>query len=324
MLLSADAFAQTDRVTLSNPDLSLRQALKETGAQAGLKLAVNQSGLDLGQPVGTTYNDLPVDNVLQELLNGTGHSYVIRNGYIMVFPMSEVDRYVAAAQPAPTPAPTPSKPVEAEVMALDPATTYIEPQSDKTLPAIEVNTLSMPIFPSIRQNGPKFALKTNLLVGAVTYTPNLAAEIGLGRKTTLDLSVGYNPWNLDGEKNNNKKMVHLIVEPEFRYWFCERFNGHFLGVHALGAHYNVSGYDFYNVFDKEYRYEGYALGGGISYGYHWMWSKHWSLELTAGIGAAWLTYDKYDCPKCGDKIGSDTDIYFGPTKAGINLVYIIK
>lgn len=39
------------------------------------------------------------------------------------------------------------------------------------------------------------ALKNNLLYDATT-TPNLALEIGLGKKTTLDLYGGYNPFTL--------------------------------------------------------------------------------------------------------------------------------
>ncbi len=41
------------------------------------------------------------------------------------------------------------------------------------------------------------ALKNNLLYDATT-TPNLALEIGLGKKTTLDLYGGYNPFTLGG------------------------------------------------------------------------------------------------------------------------------
>ncbi len=33
---------------------------------------------------------------------------------------------------------------------------------------------------------------------------------------------------------------HWLVHPEFRYWLCERFNGHFFGVHLLGGEYNIS------------------------------------------------------------------------------------
>ena len=79
------------------------------------------------------------------------------------------------------------------------------------------------------------AIKTNLLYGGYTYTPNLSLEIGLGKRSTLDLGGGYNPWNLDGTAENNKKLVHWLGEIEYRYWLCQRFSGHFLGVHVLGS-----------------------------------------------------------------------------------------
>ena len=59
------------------------------------------------------------------------------------------------------------------------------------------------------------AIKTNLLYGGYTYTPNLSLEIGLGKRSTLDLGGGYNPWNLDGTAENNKKLVHWLGEIEY-------------------------------------------------------------------------------------------------------------
>ena len=84
----------------------------------------------------------------------------------------------------------------------------------------------------------KVAVKTNVLYWATT-TPNLGFEFGLGKKTSLELFGGYNPWNLD--KGENKKMKHYLIQPEFRYWLCERFQGHFFGLHAGFSEYNVSG-----------------------------------------------------------------------------------
>ena len=81
-------------------------------------------------------------------------------------------------------------------------------------------------------------VKTNILYWA-TSTPNLGFEFGLGKRTTLDLAGGYNPWTLDREAN--RKIRHWMVMPEFRYWLCERFNGHFFGVHSGYAFYNLSG-----------------------------------------------------------------------------------
>lgn len=168
------------------------------------------------------------------------------------------------------------------------------------------------------------ALKTNLLYGVGTLTPNLGIELGTGRKTTFEIGGGYNFRNLKGSETNNRKLVHWIIQPEFRYWPCQKFNGHFFGVHALGSHYNVGGYDIPMLFDKEFRYEGYAAGGGISYGYHLMLSRRWGVEFTAGAGIVYMKYDKFDCPKCGSKVGTFQKTYLGPTKAGITLVYIIK
>lgn len=85
----------------------------------------------------------------------------------------------------------------------------------------------------------KVAVKTNLLYDATT-TMNLGLEIGLGKKWSLDLSGNYNPWKFDDET----RLRHWGVQPELRYWLCEKFNGHFLGLHGHYAKYNVGGMSF--------------------------------------------------------------------------------
>lgn len=180
---------------------------------------------------------------------------------------------------------------------------------------------------SIKINAQKVGVKTNLLYGAYTYTPNLGLEIGLSPKTTLSLGGGYNPWNLDGTESDNKKLVHWLGQVEARYWLCQRFTGHFFGIHATGAQYNISGHKLPLLFgkdSKDFRYEGYAYGGGISYGYQFILGKRWNLEATLGAGYLRLNYDKHHCQKCGEKVESAKKNYFGPTSAGISLIYIIK
>lgn len=173
----------------------------------------------------------------------------------------------------------------------------------------------------------KVAVKTNLLYGAYTYTPNLSLEVGLGKRSTLDIGGGYNPWNLKGSPENNKKLVHWLGQIEYRYWLCSKFSGHFFGIHALGTQYNIAGHELPLIFgsgSKKYRYEGWGVGAGLSYGYSFYLGKRWSLEAQIGIGYARLHYDKYDGLKCGSKHGAESRNYFGPTKAGISLIYIIK
>ncbi len=167
-------------------------------------------------------------------------------------------------------------------------------------------------------------LKTNLLHWAAGGTMNLGLEIGLGAQTTLEVIGGYNPWTLNAE--TNKKLKHWVVMPEFRYWLCERFNGHFFGLHTGYDEYNISGVriPFLKKHVKDYRYQGWATGLGISYGYQWILGKRWNLEATVGVGYVYTNYDHYDCATCGKFRGNNDKHYFGPTKAGISLIYIIK
>lgn len=164
---------------------------------------------------------------------------------------------------------------------------------------------------------PVFAIKTNALYWATT-TPNLGIEIGLSDKFTLDVSGNYNPWSF----SDNKKIKHWLVQPELRLWTCERFNGHFFGLHAHYAEYNVGGIKMLGLDNR--RYQGNLYGAGISYGYHWILNKRFSIEATIGVGYAYLDYDKYPCGTCGSKLKSGHRNYIGPTKAGLSLVYILK
>ncbi|MDH6306896.1 hypothetical protein M2459_003477 [Parabacteroides sp. PF5-5] len=175
--------------------------------------------------------------------------------------------------------------------------------------------LLMFFSPFIKSQG--IALKTNLLYDA-TSTINLGLEIGLAPQWTLELPVNYNPWDFP----KDRKLKHWGGQPEVRYWLCEKFNGHFFGLHAHVAGYNVGGLKIFGL--NDHRYEGNLYGGGISYGYQWILSKRWSIEATVGVGYAYLDHAKYPCEKCAEKIDDYTKNYFGPTKAGISIIYIIK
>lgn len=164
---------------------------------------------------------------------------------------------------------------------------------------------------------PKFAVKTNALYLATT-TLNMGFEVGLAKKLTLDVSGNYNPW----EFKDNKQIKHWLVQPELRYWLCERFNGSFFGLHGHYAEYNMGNIDMFGW--GHYRYDGNLYGAGISYGYQWILKHRWSMEATIGVGYARLKYDKYECGECGDKIGQNTKNYFGPTKIGLSIIYTIK
>lgn len=126
----------------------------------------------------------------------------------------------------------------------------------------------------------KAAVKTNILYDA-TSTINLGVEFGIASKWTLDILGNYNNWTF----SDNRKMKHLLVQPEIRWWTCKRFSGHFFGLHLHGAQFNFGGmlpwgFKTGKMFDSvkndnimNHRYEGWLVGGGVGYGYHWRCSR---------------------------------------------------
>lgn len=182
--------------------------------------------------------------------------------------------------------------------------------------------LCMALGMCISLSAQRFAIKNNLLYDA-SLTPNLSFELGLGDKSTLNLSVGYNPF----EFGDNKQFKHLLVQPEYRYWFCEKFNGTFMGVHLHGGEFNVANlklpFGFMSQLE-DHRYQGNFYGGGISIGHQWKLSKRWNLEAQIGLGYTYIDYDKYPCADCGSKLKDSSYNYFGPTKAAVSFVYIIN
>ena len=172
----------------------------------------------------------------------------------------------------------------------------------------------------IEDKGAVVGVKTNIPYWG-TATFNAEVEVRLAKKWTLELEAGLNPF--DGKKDDGsygRSLKHLRLHPELRYWFCESFHKHFLGLHIPYLLYNVSDVKLLGVENE--RSQGWGTGVGFSYGYQWLLSKHWSLEATVGVGYLYLDYDKYPCANCGSKIESGHKHYFGPTQAAISIMYL--
>lgn len=181
--------------------------------------------------------------------------------------------------------------------------------------------------------GQKVAVKNNLAYDAL-LTPNLSLEVALGRKITFDTQFGANFffYTTDPTSSSYKttKWSHWMVQPELRFWSCDVFNGFFVGLHAHAGKMNVGGIDIPFILNKDganmkdHRYEGWFAGGGVSFGYHWPISSRFSLEASLGVGYARIGYTKFKCKACGEKDGTGSANYLGPTKATLSLVYLLK
>lgn len=182
-------------------------------------------------------------------------------------------------------------------------------------------------------NAQRVGVKTNALYWA-TATPNVGFEFALSDRWTFELAGGYNPWTLNSEKNVKAK--HFLVTPELRYWFCESFNGHFIGINGNYTQFNVGGILVPSVFYKvkssgmflddlkNSRSEGWAVGGGITYGYAWPISRRWNMEFTVGAGYWYTNYEKYESRKCGLFQEEGIRHAIGLTDIGISFIYLIK
>lgn len=180
----------------------------------------------------------------------------------------------------------------------------------------------------------KVAVKTNALYWA-TATPNLGFEFALADRWTFELEGGYNPWNLDSD--NNMKVKHWLVSPEFRYWFCNSFQGHFIGINANYTQFNIGGLPegmpnlFVNINTEVpmpdlsvARIQGWAVGAGLTYGYAFPIARRWNMELTVGYGWWYTEYDQYESRKCGLFQQAVARHALGPATAGISFIYMIK
>ncbi len=163
------------------------------------------------------------------------------------------------------------------------------------------------------------ALKNNLAYDAI-LTPNLEIEFRLASKWSMELGAAFNPFPLDDTKFPKWRHVSAWIAP--RYWFCNVFNRGFLSFNVAYAHYNVAGnawpvsWMYKQV--KESRYQGDAVMAGISYGWHFAISPHFSVELEGGVDAGYTWYDQFECKHCGAKKDHGGRWFVLP-KIGVNL-----
>ncbi len=198
-----------------------------------------------------------------------------------------------------------------------------------------------------RSSNQKVVVKNNLLYDA-TLTPNLTVEARTGRRTSVQLTAGFNPFTF----SDNKKLKHMLFMPEFRLWADSTFYGNYFAVNAFYSHYNVSGINLLLWKDtKTFRYQGDAVALGASVGHRWNFlhrdrqlrragfydsqyynsltlydrqsyrrESRWAIEAEVGVDVGYTWYEKFDCKHCGDSYGKDSKPFLTP-KLGLSVIY---
>lgn len=184
------------------------------------------------------------------------------------------------------------------------------------------------VFPVAQ--GQVVALKNNLLYDAV-LTPNLSLEWRLADRWTMNATVGFNPFPLKDDEwktadGQLHKWRHVMADLEVRYWFCSIFMRDFVGLNIGYAHYNVVGgkypvgWLYKDILTK--RRQGDAVMAGLSYGWSWILSPHWSLELAAGADAGYTWFEEFECVYCGTSYGKKKQWFVAP-KLDVNIIWQI-
>lgn len=332
--------APVDHVSLSgHQTLTVGEAFRQIERQTGSVIAYSASQIDTDRIVTLKSAGGTVEDLLSQLLAGSGQTYETQGKYIILVPAAPAPRQVVAQSKPALAAPAAAAKSETVLPVAIPAITQRvviepEPQAEQraqgghpqTTPQAGVQPRQPQPAPrgdaaaSRLMETPVFALKTNILYD-MTTTINLAGELRLGRKTTFELPLSLNPWTFN--KAENTKFKFFLIQPELRLWTCEAFNGSFFGLHGHWAYFNVGHLPNppFSPTMNAYRFEGQLAGAGLSYGYQWILSPRWGLEAEIGAGYARLWYGKYPCQSCGKQLTRESKNYWGVTRAGVSLMY---
>ena len=330
---AATAYAQEGTISLKGRTVNVGEAMRSVESQTGYKFSYNRNIYDTTKSIKMAETCMPLRAVLDSMVAGANVKYMIHGQYIALVPANgnsrpQVQRPLAPRttdvyarnNPSNLSAAPVQRPVTETVAKVAPQPEEINAEPEKPQYS---DYHPIDIYGDVQTSLPRFALKINLLYGIATLTPNISAELALSKRSTLELSYSNNPWKYKADLDDNKKFLHGIASLEYRYWFCERFSGHFLGVHGFYSEYNISGYTVPILFEKDYRYKGNAYGSGVLYGYALPIGKMWNFEFTAGVDVFGMNYDRYGCRTC-DQLGKSFKKVKVAPSAGINIVFLIK
>lgn len=90
--MGAGAMAQSDKkITINKNNITLQKALTEVQKQSDMSIAYNDSKLPK-KMISLNLKDESLERVLDEILKGTGHTYLIKDNYIMIIPGEKVQK----------------------------------------------------------------------------------------------------------------------------------------------------------------------------------------------------------------------------------------
>lgn len=156
-----------------------------------------------------------------------------------------------------------------------------------------------------------FSLRANLLRWA-TLTPDLGVEWRVNRHIGVAVNGSWTSWTW---QDKGRRYALWEVNPEVRYYIGKEKRGY------IGAMYKAGSFN-YKLSDTGK--QGDLMGGGITGGYQLKLNNALSMDFSLGLGCIHADYEKYLVID-GVRVrqGKDTKNWWGPTSAGVTLVWTI-
>ena len=263
---------------------------------------------------------------LMDLRGGEPYRYMLREFFpdlrssvvvTLYFRSEETPESTQPPAVAPPPAPEPGlKPAENDEPqpATVPDTAAAPERTDEAGEAIPA--LIGKASPEAKGWTPRLVVKTNA-VGWAMAISNVAVEIDLSQRLSLNIPVYYSAWNYF---SGTTKFRILAAQPELRYW-PTRDRRFFAGVHFGVASYNLALGGKWRIQDHDGTTP--ALGGGVSAGYRTPLGRSdcWNVEFSFGAGAYRLHYDKFHNEPGGAYSSTVRKTFFGVDNAAVSFSY---
>lgn len=154
-----------------------------------------------------------------------------------------------------------------------------------------------------------FSLRANLLRWA-TLTPDLGVEWRICPSWGIVVNSSWTSWSWN---DKDRRYALWEVAPEVRYYMGEK------KAWYLGAMFKTGQFN-YKL--SETGKQGDLMGGGITAGYQMWLNKALALDFNLGLGYLNADYEKYEVID-GVRVcrGNETKDWWGPTNAGVTLVW---
>ena len=82
----------------------------------------------------------------------------------------------------------------------------------------------------------KAAIRVNAL-SAIDGAFGGGISYAIGKRSTVELAGSLRPWKRSEEYVNR----YWLLQPEYKYWTCQKYNGFFWGGYLNGAQFNIGG-----------------------------------------------------------------------------------